>query len=96
MDAGRITVAEYLEKWLESAKGSVSAKTHERYASLVNCHLSPALDRHTLARLQALHIQRHYWEALESGRRDGKGGLSPQSVKHEHRVLRTALPQAVM
>lgn len=96
VDPARVTVAEYLEKWLESyAKSSVSAKTYEAYAYLVNSHLSPALGRHTLARLQPLHIQRHYTEALESGRKDGQGGLSPTSVVHQHRVLRLALQQAV-
>jgi integrase len=32
---------------------------------------------------------------LESGRRDGKGGLSAQTVKHHHRVLHEALKYAV-
>lgn len=32
---------------------------------------------------------------LESGRRDGKGGLSAQTVRHHHRVLYQALKHAV-
>jgi len=32
---------------------------------------------------------------LESGRRDGKGGLSAQTVNHHHRVLYEALKHAV-
>jgi integrase len=32
---------------------------------------------------------------LTTGRRDGKGGLSPRTVQHTHRVLKQALRQAV-
>ena len=40
-------------------------------------------------------ISQAYAKALESGRRDGKGGLSPLTVKYMHRILRHALQQAV-
>src|SRR5262249_54609022 len=40
-------------------------------------------------------ISEAYSKALASGRRDGKGGLSPQTVMHMHRVLKLALKQAV-
>jgi integrase len=36
-----------------------------------------------------------YAKALKSGRRDGKGGLGPETVRYMHRVLRHALQQAV-
>jgi integrase len=36
-----------------------------------------------------------YSAALDGGRRDGKGGLSPRTVGHMHRVLKQALSQAV-
>jgi integrase len=42
-----------------------------------------------------MHIQSYYSKALESGRLDGKGGLSAQTVLHHHRVLHDALQQAV-
>ena len=41
------------------------------------------------------HIQKYYAEALESGRRDGKGGLSARTVHHHHRILYEALRHAV-
>src|SRR5262245_2499116 len=92
----RTTVAEYLERWLaDYASIKVAAKTYERYAEIVRSHLVPALGHHPLARLQPLHIQAYYSEALQQGRRDGRGGLSAQTVVHHHRVLREALQKAV-
>jgi integrase len=94
-DPGRLTVAQYLERWLEHMKTQVSAKTWERYAEIVRCHLSPALGHQQLSKLQPLAIQEYYAHASKSGRRDGSGGLSPQTVVHHHRLLHAALKQAV-
>lgn len=48
-----------------------------------------------LPKLRAVHISAAYAKALAEGRRKGKGGLSPRTVVHMHRVLRQALQQAV-
>ena len=48
-----------------------------------------------LPKLQPARISVAYAKALAEGRRDGKGGLSPRTVGHMHRVLRQALQQAV-
>ncbi len=96
VEPSKFTVSEYLGQWLEHyAKTNVAPKTAERYAEIVKVHLAPALGGHPLARLQPLHIQTYYSQALQSGRRDGQGGLSAQTVLHHHRVLREALRQAV-
>jgi len=92
----RLTVSEFLEKWLlDYAKPKVAAKTFERYAELLRLHVSPLIGAHVLSKLEPLHIQHAYSKLLQSGRRDGKGGLSPQTVTHCHRVLRKALKHAV-
>jgi len=41
------------------------------------------------------HISTAYAKALTSGHRQGRGGLSPRTVTHMHRVLREALQQAL-
>lgn len=93
----RLTVAEYLERWLaDYAKPNVAPKTFERYEGIVRNHLIPALGSVPLARLQPLHIQEYYSRALQSGRLDRRpGNLSPTTVLHHHRVLKEALGQAV-
>ena len=55
----------------------------------------PALGDHVLSKLRPLHIQEFYADALAKGRKDGNGGLSPQTVLHFHRILHKALAQSV-
>lgn len=93
-DPGKLTVGDWLTQWLDEARSTVSPKTLERYGEICNGHLIPALGALPLAKLQPVHIQRYYTEALKSGRRDGKGGLAPQSVRHHDRVLNVALKRA--
>ena len=96
VEPSKITVKEFLTRWLaDYAHPKTSGKTYERYAQIVHSNLIPSLGHHALMKLQPLHIQEFYSQALGSGRRDGKGGLSPQTVLHFHRVLHQALGQAV-
>ena len=94
VDPGKLTVGAWLEKWLAEAKHAVAPKTHERYAEIVTKHLVPALGAIALAKLAPVHVQAYYAEALAGGRRDGKGGLSAQTVRHHDRVLNVALKRA--
>lgn len=92
----RLTVAQFLDEWLRDyVRTNTAPRTAERYEEIVRVHLIPALGSLPLSALQPQHIQRYYAEALASGRRDGKGGLSPRTVHHHHRVLYGALRHAV-
>lgn len=96
VEPSRMTVAEYLRYWLENyAKTNVAPSTYSRYRIIVEGHLIPALGGYRLSNLQPHLIQQYYTDALQSGRRDGKGGLSKRTVLHHHRVLREALQHAV-
>lgn len=94
VDPGKMTVAEWLGEWLKEAKATVSPTTYERYKIIVDKHLVPALGSHLLAKLAPVHVQAYYSEALVSGRRDGKGGLSAQTVRHHDRALNVAMKRA--
>lgn len=96
VEPARMTVSEFLDRWLvDYAKPKVSPKTFERYQEMIDGHIRPALGAYLLPKLASLHIQAFYSRALASGRKDGRGGLSAQSVVHFHRVLHKALAQAV-
>ncbi|WP_245256935.1 site-specific integrase [Nitrobacter sp. Nb-311A] len=58
-------------------------------------NIIPLLGGVTLNKLRPAQIAEAYATALASGRRDGKGGLSPRTVHHMHRILKQALGQAV-
>src|SRR3954452_14552497 len=91
IDPNKATVAQFLGRWLEHIKTQVTPKTHERYSGLVNQNLIPALGAHRLNKLKPIQISAAYAKAMESGRRDGKGGLSARTVGHMHRVFKQAL-----
>ena len=92
----KVTVAEYMERWLEHARSQVSPKTFERYCGVVRGNILPALGAVPITKLQPAQISEMYAKALHGGRRDGKsGGLSPASVLYIHRILKAALAVAV-
>ena len=92
----KLTVSEHLRQWLRDyASTNVRPRTLEGYQMVVEQHLVPGLGAILLSQLQPSHIQAYYAEALRSGRADGKGGLSPRTVKHHHRILSEALAYGV-
>jgi integrase len=95
VDPSRMTVAAFLERWIEHMEGQVSPRSHERYAEIARKNLVPLLGGLGLTKLQPAHISQAYAKALVSGRRDGSGGLSARTVTHMHRVLRQALQQGI-
>src|SRR5919199_4556164 len=45
-DAGKLTVGEYLDRWLaDSVKGTVKETTYANYAYITRVHICPALGR---------------------------------------------------
>ena len=91
----RITVAEYLDRWLQEHASQVRPTTLETYERLTRCHLVPRLGHILLHQLHPLHIQSAYTAMLREGRIDRTGGLSARAVVAIHRILRAALHQAV-
>lgn len=96
VEPSRMRFKEYLDKWLaDYAKHNVSPKTYERYADIIRNNVTPALGGIQLSKLNPLQLQAFYSDMLTNGRKDGRGGLSKQTVLHFHRLLHKALAQAV-
>ena len=96
IDPTRITVRQWLTTWLSTVEQEVAPRSHERYASIVNHHLIPALGALQITKLAPAHIQNFYNDLAIDGRQDGKDGpLAPQSRRQVHRVLSAALSRAV-
>ena len=94
VEPSKVTVSHFFERWLRHVKANVSPRTHERYSDLLTKNLAPVIGAKLLSKLQPIEISEAYGKLLESGRRDGKGGLSPRTVHHVHRVFYEALDQA--
>ncbi|CAA9544162.1 MAG: Integrase [uncultured Thermomicrobiales bacterium] len=87
--AGSMTVAAFLQQWLDAAvRPSVKPKTWEGYESIVRVRIAPRIGRRQIAKLSPLDVQGLY-AALEVS------GLTARSVHHTHRCLHRALDQAV-
>jgi integrase len=95
IEPAKLTLWQYLEKWLAFKRPNVSPRTFERYVELALKNIVPFLGNVMLTKLRPIQISGAYAEAVNNGRRKGKGGLSPRTVHHMHRVLRQALAQAV-
>ena len=55
----RLTLAQYLDQWMEqSAKPRLKATTYESYRHYIDKHIKPALGTRPLARLRAPEVQR--------------------------------------
>ncbi len=93
---GKATLADHLERWLKDyAWPNLSPKTAEGYEYIIRRHLIPGLGKLTLNHLKPEHLQHYYADKLSTGRIDGKGGLSPKTVRHHHVTLHDALQSAV-
>jgi integrase len=93
-EAAKDTVATFLDRWLEDVRTRVTPKTHERYAQIAHKNVVPLLGAIPLAKLKPEQISAAYSAALTSGRRNGKGGLSPATVRAMHALIKSALSQA--
>jgi len=93
LDAGKLTVAEYLERWLLDCltplvdSGKMEHSTYVRYAGIVDRHLSPTLGRKKLRDLTRTEVRALY--AVKGTE------LSSRSVDYIHVTLQKALSQAV-
>jgi integrase len=96
LDPAKLTVDQYLDRWLAHIRISLRARTVARYTALLRDHVRPHVGARPLKQLSPLEIQAVYDRLAVGGRRDGKpGGLAPQHILAVHRCLHRALAQAV-
>lgn len=91
----RMTLAEFLERWLSDYVSARSPKTQQRYGQLVQSYVLPDLGAVRLDKLTPMHFVGLESRLRERDRQDGRGKLSAQSILHVHRVLHVALRCAV-
>ena len=87
-DCGSMSLGDYLERWLETTKGTVRERTWIRAEVDVRVHIGPVPGKSRLDRLSVLQLQSFYRMKLDSG-------LSPRTVQIIHATLHKALKQAV-
>lgn len=89
VEPSRLTVGEYLDKWLDSvARVRVRARTFASYTQVLERYALPTLGGKKLSSLRPLEIQSLYTEMQ-------RRGLSAKTVRYVHSTLHSALKQAV-
>jgi integrase len=87
VDASKITVAEYLARWLDHMATQVSPSSHRTYTIMVRAYVAPAIGTIRLKKLRPIDLADLYATTLRS--------LAPKSVILLHNVLSQALRQAM-
>lgn len=93
VERSRVTLETYMRNWLAAPVG-LNPKTLERYRQLAEQQVYPHLGSIELQKLSESHLQDWHGKLLAGG---GKGGrpLAPQTVRHAHRLVHTALARAL-
>jgi integrase len=83
------TVKQYLEHWLEDSRRlKIELSTLMQYRSVLRARLIPAFGHVQLDKLSKEHVQQFYAEMYDDG-------FAPRSIQFTHRVLSSALRDAV-
>jgi integrase len=82
-----------IDQW--QAAGDITARTAERYRELLTNQIAPHLGAKALQKLRPIDIEKWHTTLRTSGRADGKGGIAPRTIGHAHRLLSSALSDAV-
>lgn len=92
----KVTVRAYLTKeWLPAIEATIRPSTYYSYVQHVECHIVPHIGSLQLQQLCGAQINALYATLARCGRKGGKQGLSPMSIRHVHAVLHRACKDAV-
>src|SRR5215212_9475592 len=66
-DPDRLTVAQWIDRWLGIVKPELAAQTHIGYETAVRVHIAPAIGDRQLSRLSPADIQ-NFYSTLSAGK----------------------------
>ncbi|KQR15593.1 tyrosine-type recombinase/integrase [Deinococcus sp. Leaf326] len=83
----RVTLSEWLDRWLEGKRSSLAVKTHHNYRKLIDLHIAPRLGRKRLQDVRPADLRALY-TAL------GAAGLT-DTQRQTHNILHGAFSEAL-
>ena len=89
--------SDYIRHWLTVSERRVDAVTFQGYKLLADTHVLPYFDENKV-KLQDVTrdiLQAYFDEKAKHGRIDGKGGLSPRSLRMHKNIIHQTLNEAV-
>lgn len=92
-----ILFADYIRLWLKLAQSRVDTVTFQGYELMTNAQVLPYFDNSgvKLNKVTREVLQAFFDEKASCGRKDGKGGLSPSSLRQYKNILNQTLNEAV-
>ena len=97
VNAPDILFTDYIRHWLTLAEQRVDAVTMQSYRAITERHILPWFSNCglTLAAVNRKSIQAFLDEKGRCGRLDGKGGLSPKSIRELKNIINQVLNEAI-
>jgi integrase len=95
IDRNRVTVAEYLDDWIDSHAMEIKPRTLLDYRACIRLYVMPRIGHLPIQAVRPSRITKLYRDLLTSGGRDGQP-LAVATVTHLHAVLRKAFRDAVV
>jgi len=89
----KTTVGEHMATWLDGLRKEPS--TVASYRKNVRLHVAPHIGALRLEQLTGTRLTRLYHQLEQTGRADGKGGLSARTVRYVHTIIHAGLGAAV-
>ncbi len=92
-----VLFSEYIQLWLNSVKSSVDEITYQGYAIVANSQIIPYFENKKikLCNLSRENIQEYINIKSENGKLNGKGGLSPKTMKTHKLIIQLAVKEAI-
>ena len=95
VDRNRITVAAYLDDWIDSQAIEIKPRTLLDYRACLRLYVTPRIGHLQVQAVRPSTITKLYRDLLTSGGRDGQP-LAVATVTHLHAVLRKAFRDAMI
>lgn len=96
IEPSKLQVADFvrgrIDQW--EASGTISARTAQRYRQLCEKQIAPQIGSKVVQKLRPIDIEAWHNELRKTGSARGTG-VSPQTIRHAHRLLGKALSDAM-
>ena len=92
-----ILLSDFLNQWLVEVKPFIDEVTWDGYKIIVDSHVRPYFEEHKVKLVDADLdcIQRYFDYKAAHGRKDGRGGLAPKTLRLHKNVLQLAFKEAM-
>jgi integrase len=90
IEPSKVLFCDFVKEWVTATKNRVQITTHNNYVHMLFKHIYPYFKDLgiTISQIKITHLERYYSEKVSEG-------LSPNTVKKHHSVIRSALQTAL-